>query len=494
MDPRTALAGLALVLVSAFAYPLGNRKMMLALERTAARGRPVRPARRNDAREPARVARGGRLRTRARAGWPQADQVAQAGVVALSSGIVATALFFAASDRVRRDPVGLAAVEATQAAEVPFTLAPRDRAPRRCVATPLGFCGLGVIVAGMIGYAALTGRLARSTSSPAARSGGIGASNATRRPVAGWSKARRHAWSACRPIASAARADRISGREPRLAARPAVRRVGDERVAVLGEVDPDSGGCGRCGARPRRATRARRSARGRATPSPRGGSAPVRAGEPRAIGRVAPVGRVEAPLVRERPVAQREVRLLHRARLEPPPGAPRAPQGSSRPRGSPRCPCRGGGRGRAAIAGRARAEPVQERVHHRRVRAPARRVDDHPRRPCRGRRGARPRRAPPAAGPGRTTAVGSGGGTSTSSASPPRSRADAFAARPSTRTRPASTSRCTRARVRSGARRARRRRAAAPRSRRGPRSARSSRAGAAAPLTRSSSGCVPSAG
>jgi drug/metabolite transporter (DMT)-like permease len=121
-DARTAAAGLGLVLIAAFAYPLGNRKMMLALERSGAADVDpfVRVAAMTAGSLPAwlLVAALGW----ARAGWPPASQVAQASIVGLSSGIVATALFFAATDRVRTDPLALAAVEATQAAEVPFAL------------------------------------------------------------------------------------------------------------------------------------------------------------------------------------------------------------------------------------------------------------------------------------------------------------------------------------------------------------------------------------
>jgi hypothetical protein len=49
-------------------------------------------------------------------------------------------------------------VEATQAAEVPFTLLLEIALLGAAWPTPLGFGGLGVIVAGMIAYAALTGR------------------------------------------------------------------------------------------------------------------------------------------------------------------------------------------------------------------------------------------------------------------------------------------------------------------------------------------------
>lgn len=156
-DLRTAAAGLALVLVSAFAYPIGNRKMMLALEQQEQRVDPfVRLAGMTLGSLPAwlLVAAYGR----ARAGWPPAGQVAQASVVALSAGVVATALFFSATDRVRRDPVGLAAVEATQAAEVPFALVLEVALLGAAWPSEIGFVGLAVIVGGIVFYAWLTAR------------------------------------------------------------------------------------------------------------------------------------------------------------------------------------------------------------------------------------------------------------------------------------------------------------------------------------------------
>lgn len=60
--------------------------------------------------------------------------------MALFSGVVATVLFFAATDMVRHDPRQLAVIEATQSGEVIFTL----------IGGVL-FLGIAVIVIGMIG-------------------------------------------------------------------------------------------------------------------------------------------------------------------------------------------------------------------------------------------------------------------------------------------------------------------------------------------------------
>jgi drug/metabolite transporter (DMT)-like permease len=157
VDPRTALTGFALVLVAAVAYPLGNRRMMVALENAGEGVDPfVRVAGMTLGSLPAWMAIA--AYGHARAGWPPPSQIAQAGIVALSSGLVATALFFAATDRVRRDPAALAAVEATQAAEVPFALVLEVALLGAAWPTPLGLAGLAVIVGGIVLHAWLTSR------------------------------------------------------------------------------------------------------------------------------------------------------------------------------------------------------------------------------------------------------------------------------------------------------------------------------------------------
>ncbi|HEY0971939.1 MAG TPA: multidrug resistance efflux transporter family protein [Gemmatimonadales bacterium] len=187
-DWRTAASGLLLVLVAAVAYPLGNRKMMLALEAHEAHdGHGIRHAHDGislDGVSPAGVVADGAspvtggIDTFVRLsgmtlgsvpawilvslyGWqqvgaPQAGQVMQAGIVALSSGVVATWLFFAATDMVRRDPVALAGVEAAQATEVVFALVLEMLILGATLPGALGLVGLGVIVAGIVVYARLT--------------------------------------------------------------------------------------------------------------------------------------------------------------------------------------------------------------------------------------------------------------------------------------------------------------------------------------------------
>jgi drug/metabolite transporter (DMT)-like permease len=116
---RTALMALVAVAVSAFAYPLGNRGLLLHLERT---GIELNATQRvfgmTLASQPLwwAVAAG----AYAWLGPPSLGQVQFAGGVALGAGVIATILFFQATGMVRNDPSALAAAEAMQAAEILF--------------------------------------------------------------------------------------------------------------------------------------------------------------------------------------------------------------------------------------------------------------------------------------------------------------------------------------------------------------------------------------
>ncbi len=138
--------GVLPVLIAAFAYPLGNRKMMELC--------------------------GGRLDTFTRilgmiiaslpfwivisfAGWlnagpPSSSQLAQTFIVGLSSGVIATTLFFIATDRSRNSDSKLASVEATQSAQVLFTVIGEVLLFHSPLPGPLATGGIALIVIGMI--------------------------------------------------------------------------------------------------------------------------------------------------------------------------------------------------------------------------------------------------------------------------------------------------------------------------------------------------------
>lgn len=114
-EARFLLIGVVPVLIAAFAYPLGNRKMMAhtdldVFERILGMCLGSLPV--------WLLLFGYGLTT----GAPSASQVTQTFFVAVLSGVIATVLFFKATDLVKTDMNRLATVEATQALEVLFAL------------------------------------------------------------------------------------------------------------------------------------------------------------------------------------------------------------------------------------------------------------------------------------------------------------------------------------------------------------------------------------
>lgn len=155
LTAATFSAGVLPVLIAAFAYPLGNRKMMELC--------------------------GGRLDTFSRilgmiiaslpfwllismAGWitdgpPSSTQMTQTFVVSLSSGVIATTLFFIATDRSRNNDGKLASVEATQSAQVLFTVIGEVLLFSAPFPGPLAAAGIVFIVLGMILHSWYTKKL-----------------------------------------------------------------------------------------------------------------------------------------------------------------------------------------------------------------------------------------------------------------------------------------------------------------------------------------------
>ena len=141
-----ALLFAAPVLVSAFAYPLGNRKTMELC--------------------------GGRLNTMqrvlamtvcslplwllmaavgtVRSGFPPVTQLLQGLSVAVFAGVTATVMLFKATDMVRTQPPRLALVESTQCGEVIFSLLGGVLLLGDAWPGTAGWCGLALIAGGMI--------------------------------------------------------------------------------------------------------------------------------------------------------------------------------------------------------------------------------------------------------------------------------------------------------------------------------------------------------
>jgi len=145
VSTSTLLLGSLPVVVAAFAYPLGNRKMMEVC--------------------------GGRLDTFSRvlgmtlatipvwillaayASWtvglPSMMQVFQSFIVGVSSGVIATTLFFMATDRVRNNQGKLAAVEATLALQIIFVITGEMMLLGLPLPDPIAFIGLAITVFGI---------------------------------------------------------------------------------------------------------------------------------------------------------------------------------------------------------------------------------------------------------------------------------------------------------------------------------------------------------
>lgn len=142
------------VLVASFAYPLGNRKMMEVT--------------------------GGRLDVYQRVlgmtlaslpfwlllslyglwtdGPPSGGQTIQAFIVAVSSGVIATVLFFQATDLVKGDMARLAAVEATQSAEVLFAVVGEMLILSAPMPQGLSLFGIFLVMAGMMLHSYVSNR------------------------------------------------------------------------------------------------------------------------------------------------------------------------------------------------------------------------------------------------------------------------------------------------------------------------------------------------
>lgn len=139
---------LGCVVVSAFAYPLGNRKLLLHLERS---GEELNATQRVYGMTLASQPLWLLVAAYAwwQSGWPPLTQLLLAAGVALGSGVIATVLFFEATGLVRNDPTALGATEAMQGAEILFATAlgvlflgeawPRGPA---AIGVALVFCGI----------------------------------------------------------------------------------------------------------------------------------------------------------------------------------------------------------------------------------------------------------------------------------------------------------------------------------------------------------------
>ncbi|HZG60196.1 MAG TPA: multidrug resistance efflux transporter family protein [Anoxybacillus sp.] len=140
------LLGIIPVMIASFAYPLGNRKMMdICTGRLDAYQRVL----------------GMTLASLPfwfllslyglfTVGVPSKEQTIQSVLVAICSGVIATVLFFRATDMVRGNMQKLAAVEATQSMEVLFAVAGELILLASPFPSALSWCGMFIVMFGMI--------------------------------------------------------------------------------------------------------------------------------------------------------------------------------------------------------------------------------------------------------------------------------------------------------------------------------------------------------
>ncbi|OLS35699.1 hypothetical protein BTR22_14680 [Alkalihalophilus pseudofirmus] len=134
------------VVIAAFAYPLGNRKMLELVDGSIDTFQRVLGMTLMSLPWWVLLAGYGFIAE----GLPSQSQVTQSFIVALSSGIIATVLFFFATNLVRHEPQKLAAVEATQSGSVVFAFLGELLLLGGAFPSIVGLFGLLTIVTGMI--------------------------------------------------------------------------------------------------------------------------------------------------------------------------------------------------------------------------------------------------------------------------------------------------------------------------------------------------------
>lgn len=148
------LVGILPVVVAAFAYPLGNRKMMQHCKNNFDTFQRVLGM--TLASTPFWLIIAGI--GGATVGLPSKDQVFQSFIVGISSGIIATVLFFFATELVKHDQSKLAAVEATQATQIIFVIFGEVLLLSAPMPTMYSFVGLIMIAGGMVLHSLFSNR------------------------------------------------------------------------------------------------------------------------------------------------------------------------------------------------------------------------------------------------------------------------------------------------------------------------------------------------
>jgi uncharacterized membrane protein len=142
------------VIIAAFVYPMGNRKMMEVCEGRIDTYQRVLGM--TIASLPFWLILS--LYALVHTGPPSAGQISQSLIVAVCSGVIATVLFFSATDMVKGSVHKLAAIEATQAGEIIFTVAGELLLLPASFPSILSRIGMLLVIVGMILHSLISGR------------------------------------------------------------------------------------------------------------------------------------------------------------------------------------------------------------------------------------------------------------------------------------------------------------------------------------------------
>lgn len=145
-------------LLAAFAYPLGNRKMMQVCAPEISTTQRVFGMTLWS--QPLWILFS--IVALRQVGPPSSGQLLQSSIVGLFAGVFATVLFFKATSLVRHNPKQLALAEATQCGSVVFSTLGGILFLKDPLPSPLGFLGIAMIVAGMAGGSLVSARYQRT--------------------------------------------------------------------------------------------------------------------------------------------------------------------------------------------------------------------------------------------------------------------------------------------------------------------------------------------
>ncbi|WP_089650999.1 DMT family transporter [Halobacillus aidingensis] len=140
------MIGIGPVILAAFAYPLGNRKMMELCEGKLDTFQRILGM--TIASLPFWLIISGVAVSKV--GLPSMSQVTQSFIVAICSGIIATTLFFIATNRVKDHQGKLATVEATQSTQILFVIAGEMLMLASPLPTGIALVGVLFIILGII--------------------------------------------------------------------------------------------------------------------------------------------------------------------------------------------------------------------------------------------------------------------------------------------------------------------------------------------------------